>query len=192
MNFFGNPYVGTFRMTLSTAHFWFTLFLTIVILIVPIVAIRFYYVDTHPTLSDRVRLRQRLSHLRTRPSEPTLRISSVRRSSRRSIRSGYAFAHQEGFGRLIMSGKIMKKSKSNTFCNNLHGTPKAQNHHWVNKTNNSREKGSPSTVEVWCSYKIYYILSAFLRALYDELHFLITKPDKIILMSAVEILPNFE
>lgn len=148
MNFFGNPYVGTFRMTLSTAHFWFTLFLTIVILIVPIVAIRFYYVDTHPTLSDRVRLRQRLSHLRTRPSEPTLRISSVRRSSRRSVRSGYAFAHQEGFGRLIMSGKIMKKSKSNTFANNLHGTPKAQNHHWVNKTNNSREKGSPSTVEV--------------------------------------------
>ncbi|KAF8787869.1 putative phospholipid-transporting ATPase IM like protein [Argiope bruennichi] len=146
MNFFGNPYVGTFRMTLSTAHFWFTLFLTIVILLVPIVAIRFYYVDTHPTLSDRVRLRQRLSHLRTRPSEPTLRISSVRRSSRRSVRSGYAFAHQEGFGRLIMSGKIMKKSKSSNFTNNLHATPK-QNH-WNSRSNNGRDRGSPSTVEV--------------------------------------------
>ncbi|XP_015918063.1 probable phospholipid-transporting ATPase IM isoform X1 [Parasteatoda tepidariorum] len=147
MNFFGNPYVGTFRMTLSTAHFWFTLFLTIAILVVPIVAIRFYYVDTHPTLSDRVRMRQRLSDLRTRPSEPTLRISSVRRSSRRSVRSGYAFAHQEGFGRLIMSGKIMKKSKSSNLTNNLHSTPKHQNH-WNHKTNNVREKGSPSTVEV--------------------------------------------
>lgn len=28
--------------------------------------------------------------------------------SRRSVRSGYAFAHQEGFGRLITSGKIMR------------------------------------------------------------------------------------
>lgn len=28
------------------------------------------------------------------------------RHKRRSIRSGYAFAHQEGFGRLITSGKM--------------------------------------------------------------------------------------
>ena len=28
---------------------------------------------------------------------------------RRSVRSGYAFAHQEGFGRLITSGRIMKQ-----------------------------------------------------------------------------------
>lgn len=148
-NFIGNQYVGTFRMTLSTAHFWFTLFLTLAILLVPIVAIRFYYVDTHPTLSDRVRLRQRRTHLRSRPSEPTLRISSVRRSSRRSVRSGYAFAHQEGFGRLIMSGKIMKKSKSGNFVNNLHLTPKFT-HPWSVKSNSvcAREKGSPSAVEV--------------------------------------------
>lgn len=30
--------------------------------------------------------------------------------SRRSVRSGYAFAHQEGFGRLITSGKIMRSN----------------------------------------------------------------------------------
>lgn len=36
-----------------------------------------------------------------------LRTPSARHK-RRSIRSGYAFAHQEGFGRLITSGKIMK------------------------------------------------------------------------------------
>ena len=29
---------------------------------------------------------------------------------RRSVRSGYAFAHQEGFGRLITSGKMMRQS----------------------------------------------------------------------------------
>lgn len=37
-----------------------------------------------------------------------LRTPSAR-PSRRSLRSGYAFAHQEGFGRLITSGKIMRK-----------------------------------------------------------------------------------
>lgn len=31
---------------------------------------------------------------------------------RRSIRSGYAFAHQEGFGRLITSGKIMRTPRN--------------------------------------------------------------------------------
>lgn len=38
------------------------------------------------------------------------------RHKRRSIRSGYAFAHQEGFGRLITSGKIMRTPRnSETF-----------------------------------------------------------------------------
>ena len=31
---------------------------------------------------------------------------------RRSVRSSYAFAHQEGFGRLITSGKIMRQPPS--------------------------------------------------------------------------------
>lgn len=41
-----------------------------------------------------------------------LRTASARRS-RRSLRSGYAFAHQEGFGKLITSGKIMRKTVLN-------------------------------------------------------------------------------
>jgi hypothetical protein len=45
---------------------------------------------------------------RSRQSQDILRTPSTRRT-RRSIRSGYAFAHQEGFGRLITSGKIMRK-----------------------------------------------------------------------------------
>nr|XP_032514835.1 probable phospholipid-transporting ATPase IM isoform X3 [Danaus plexippus plexippus]XP_032514836.1 probable phospholipid-transporting ATPase IM isoform X3 [Danaus plexippus plexippus] len=39
---------------------------------------------------------------------PAPRTPSARRA-RRSVRSGYAFAHQEGFGRLITSGKIMRR-----------------------------------------------------------------------------------
>lgn len=123
-NLIKNQYLGCLRMTLSTGHFWFTLFLTLAILLIPVIAIRFYNVNVNPTLSDRCRLKQRLSRLRTRPIEhnPMRRRSSVRRS-RRSIRSGYAFAHQEGFGRLITSGKLVQKnsirSNSSTIPNSL-------------------------------------------------------------------------
>ena len=108
-NFIGNQYLGCLRMTLSTGHFWFTLFLTLAILLIPVIAIRFYNVAVNPTLSDRCRLKQRLSRLKTRPMEPQFRRRSSIRRSRRSIRSGYAFAHQEGFGRLITSGKLVQK-----------------------------------------------------------------------------------
>lgn len=42
---------------------------------------------------------------RNRESHDVMRTPSARHK-RRSIRSGYAFAHQEGFGRLITSGKM--------------------------------------------------------------------------------------
>ncbi|OQR66124.1 putative phospholipid-transporting ATPase ID-like [Tropilaelaps mercedesae] len=107
----GNTYMASLRVTLGTPQFWFVACLTVTILMLPVVAFRFFYVDVFPTLSDRVRLKQRLQRIKARPSEPqmTTTARSLRRS-RRSIRSGYAFAHQEGFGRLIMSGKIMKKN----------------------------------------------------------------------------------
>lgn len=93
---------------MNEANFWFTTVLTVTILMIPVLAWRFYFVDVFPTLSDRVRLKQRLAQLRSRQSQDVLRTPSARRT-RRSIRSGYAFAHQEGFGRLITSGKIMRK-----------------------------------------------------------------------------------
>lgn len=49
-----------------------------------------------------------MTQMRSRHSSDVLRTPSARRA-RRSLRSGYAFAHQEGFGRLITSGKIMRK-----------------------------------------------------------------------------------
>lgn len=109
-------------MTLSSGQFWFTLFLVLAILLVPVVANRFYHTAVHPTLSDRCRFKQRISRLRTRPSEPQMRRRSSVRRSRRSIRSGYAFAHQEGFGRLIMSGKIMKTKTKSSYNLNVPGT----------------------------------------------------------------------
>lgn len=105
-------YLAVFRKALSTPLFWFTLFLVLVILLVPVIAYRFYKLDVEPTLADRCRYIQRMSRRRTKPAEPQLRRYSSTRKSRRSIRSGYAFSHQEGFGNLITSGKIIKSSAS--------------------------------------------------------------------------------
>lgn len=121
-------YVGVFRKALSTPIFWFTLALALVILLVPIVAYRFYKLDVAPTLADRCRFVQQLARRRAKSgaggpfaggpggerADPNLllRRRSSTRKSRRSIRSGYAFSHQEGFGNLITSGQLIKSSAS--------------------------------------------------------------------------------
>lgn len=99
----GGPYVGSLTVALTQATFWFTALLTAIILIVPVVSWRLACAITRPTLAERLRARQRW-----RTSAPAPRTPSARRA-RRSVRSGYAFAHQEGFGRLITSGKIMRR-----------------------------------------------------------------------------------
>ena len=93
---------------MSEATFWFTAVISVIMLVIPVLSWRFFFIDVRPTLSDRVRLKQRLVQMRTRQSQDIARTPSTRRT-RRSLRSGYAFAHQEGFGRLITSGKIMRK-----------------------------------------------------------------------------------
>ena len=58
--------------------FWFTSLLTTVVLLLPVVAWRFYRSDVHPTLADRVRLLQRHSQIKPRDGE--FRPFSGRRS----------------------------------------------------------------------------------------------------------------
>uniref|UniRef100_A0A182Q512 Phospholipid-transporting ATPase n=1 Tax=Anopheles farauti TaxID=69004 RepID=A0A182Q512_9DIPT len=102
------PYVGSLTQAMKEATFWFTTVLTVIVLMIPVLASRFYFVDVFPSLPDKIRRQQRLALLRSRQSSDVLRTPSARKA-RRSLRSGYAFAHQEGFGRLITSGKIMRK-----------------------------------------------------------------------------------
>ena len=120
-SFIGNQYLGCLRMALSSAQFWFTLILTLGILLIPMIAIRFYTFNLYPTLSDKVRLKQRLTRFKSAvksqlPPMYARRKSSIRRS-RRSVRSAYAFSHQEGFGTLIMSGKLAQKPSITRYNN---------------------------------------------------------------------------
>ncbi|XP_046677683.1 phospholipid-transporting ATPase ID isoform X2 [Homalodisca vitripennis] len=109
--------LGSLLYAMQEPVFWLTTLLTSTILMVPGVAWRFYFTDVYPTLADRVRLKQRVTKRRSRVSE-TMTVTQSARRHRRSIRSGYAFAHEEGFGRLITSGKLMKRvpPRTNLSC----------------------------------------------------------------------------
>ncbi|GAB1604721.1 phospholipid-transporting ATPase ID-like isoform X1 [Argonauta hians] len=105
---FGYSYQGVAATVFTTTQFIFCLILTCVILLVPILAYRFHTLDTHPTLSDQVRMKQRMTKTKSRSQNFNVGRQSTIRRSQRSVRSGYAFAHQEGFGQLITSGLNMR------------------------------------------------------------------------------------
>ncbi|NWI17791.1 AT8B2 ATPase, partial [Crypturellus soui] len=96
---------GSAQNTLAQPAVWLTIALTTVVCIVPVVAFRFLKLDLKPQLSDTVRYTQ-LVRKKQKGQQRFLRRGG-RGGSRRS---GYAFAHQEGFGELIMSGKNMRLS----------------------------------------------------------------------------------
>lgn len=97
------PFVGNARHSLTQMCVWLVILLTTVASVMPVLAFRFLKVDLFPTLSDQIRQWQK-AQKKARPLRS--RRPHTRRSSSR--RSGYAFAHQEGYGELITSGKNMR------------------------------------------------------------------------------------
>uniref|UniRef100_A0A9J8AK36 Phospholipid-transporting ATPase n=1 Tax=Cyprinus carpio carpio TaxID=630221 RepID=A0A9J8AK36_CYPCA len=88
-------FLGSAHNTLGQPVVWLTIALATVISIAPVLAFRFLKLDLKPQLSD----------TKKRNGSALGRLG--RGGSRRS---GYAFAHQEGFGELITSGKNMRLS----------------------------------------------------------------------------------
>uniref|UniRef100_A0A671X279 Phospholipid-transporting ATPase n=1 Tax=Sparus aurata TaxID=8175 RepID=A0A671X279_SPAAU len=99
-------FVGSAQSTLLQPVVWLTIALATAICIVPVLAFRFLKVDLKPQLSDTVRYTQLVRQKKRKPIGRSGRLGA-RGGSRRS---GYAFAHQEGFGELITSGKNMRLS----------------------------------------------------------------------------------
>uniref|UniRef100_A0AAZ3QB07 Phospholipid-transporting ATPase n=1 Tax=Oncorhynchus tshawytscha TaxID=74940 RepID=A0AAZ3QB07_ONCTS len=95
-------FVGSAQSTLVQPLVWLTIVLATVICIVPVLAFRFLKLDLKPQLSDTVRYTQLVRQKTRKPGR-----LGARGGFRRS---GYAFAHQEGFGELITSGKNMRLS----------------------------------------------------------------------------------
>uniref|UniRef100_A0A8C7Y7X3 Phospholipid-transporting ATPase n=1 Tax=Oryzias sinensis TaxID=183150 RepID=A0A8C7Y7X3_9TELE len=101
-------FVGSAQNTLLQPVVWLTIALATAICIVPVLAFRFLKLDLKPQLSDTVRKPNMGGVWRGTGSVSEGRLGA-RGGSRRS---GYAFAHQEGFGELITSGKNMRLSKA--------------------------------------------------------------------------------
>ncbi|XP_050987063.1 phospholipid-transporting ATPase ID isoform X2 [Labeo rohita] len=113
-------FLGSAHNTLGQPVVWLTIALATVICIAPVLAFRFLKLDLKPQLSDTVRYTQLVLQKKRKPAGRAGRGvggagvasgSSLGRLGRGgSRRSGYAFAHQEGFGELITSGKNMRLS----------------------------------------------------------------------------------
>ncbi|XP_070768628.1 phospholipid-transporting ATPase ID [Enoplosus armatus] len=112
-------FVGSAQSTLMQPVVWLTIALATAICIVPVLAFRFLKVDLKPQLSDTVRYTQLMRQKKRKPVGRSVggvwhgvgSVSEGRLGARGSSRrSGYAFAHQEGFGELITSGKNMRLS----------------------------------------------------------------------------------
>uniref|UniRef100_A0A4W6FUG5 Phospholipid-transporting ATPase n=1 Tax=Lates calcarifer TaxID=8187 RepID=A0A4W6FUG5_LATCA len=107
-------FVGSAQSTLLQPVVWLTIALATAICIVPVLAFRFLKLDLKPQLSDTL-VRQKKRKPVGRSVGGAWRgmgsVSEGRLGARGgSRRSGYAFAHQEGFGELITSGKNMRLS----------------------------------------------------------------------------------
>ncbi|XP_047196670.1 phospholipid-transporting ATPase ID [Hippoglossus stenolepis] len=112
-------FVGSAQSTLLQPVVWLTIALATAICIVPVLAFRFLKLDLKPQLSDTVRYTQLVRQKKRKPVGRSVgsawrgmgSVSEGRLGARGgSRRSGYAFAHQEGFGELITSGKNMRLS----------------------------------------------------------------------------------
>uniref|UniRef100_A0A8C7FJX5 Phospholipid-transporting ATPase n=1 Tax=Oncorhynchus kisutch TaxID=8019 RepID=A0A8C7FJX5_ONCKI len=110
-------FIGSAQSTLVQPLVWLTIVLATVICIVPVLAFRFLKLDLKPQLSDTVRYTQLVRQKTRKPAGRCMggvRVGGVpegRLGARGGFRrSGYAFAHQEGFGELITSGKNMRLS----------------------------------------------------------------------------------
>ncbi|KAJ8354717.1 hypothetical protein SKAU_G00222840 [Synaphobranchus kaupii] len=114
-------FAGSAQNTLVQPVVWLTIALATVVCIVPVLAFRFLKLDLKPQLSDTVRYTQLVRQKKRKPGGRGGRGASGgvgglgggalgRLGRAGSRRSGYAFAHQEGFGELITSGKNMRLS----------------------------------------------------------------------------------
>uniref|UniRef100_A0AAQ5Y6F4 Phospholipid-transporting ATPase n=1 Tax=Amphiprion ocellaris TaxID=80972 RepID=A0AAQ5Y6F4_AMPOC len=103
-------FVGSAQSTLLQPVVWLTIALATAICIVPVLAFRFLKLDLKPQLADTKR-RKPVGRSVGGPWRGVGSVSEGRLGARGgSRRSGYAFAHQEGFGELITSGKNMRLS----------------------------------------------------------------------------------
>ena len=103
-------YYGMQFEVYGNGAFWFCLFLVLAVTITPRLCYYFIENELYPSLSDLVRRQE--AHKRLQTSLSPLKEFKPRLVRRRSSkRSSYAFAHQEGFGKIVMSPATFFRKK---------------------------------------------------------------------------------
>lgn len=103
-------YSGVAYEVIATANFWFYLPLATVIALTPTMVSRLITLYRYPTYIDFVRLKEKKAGRRIFKRKNMPKRS---RSARSMKRTGYAFSHMEGFGKLITSGHIFGMNREN-------------------------------------------------------------------------------
>ncbi|XP_033107552.1 probable phospholipid-transporting ATPase IM [Anneissia japonica] len=129
-------FIGSARIMSTMPTFWFSMPLVCVILLMPVAGKRAISMDVAPTLAEKVRMLQQreaqqakedkdnvvelkslkridgdmngkvIKNDRPKSRKDSVREEGISRKRPQSAGSGYAFSHQEGFGRMITSGTI--------------------------------------------------------------------------------------
>lgn len=87
----GGPYAGSLMIAMEGPPFWLTALICVIVSMMLVLAIRFHGRVVNPGLADRIQLKGKLEK-KSKSSEGATRTPSAKRP-RRSLRSGYAFAH---------------------------------------------------------------------------------------------------
>lgn len=53
----GGPYVGSLTQAMKDLTFWATMFITVTVIVAPVLAYKFYLLDVCPSLSDMVSIK---------------------------------------------------------------------------------------------------------------------------------------
>lgn len=101
-------YFGVQYQVFGNPAFWLYLALVTIVTLLPSIATNFVRAEVSPRYSDAVRRKeQNREPTRLRPKEfrPKLNLR------RKSFRTNYAFSHQEGFGKIVMTPKSFFRKK---------------------------------------------------------------------------------
>ena len=102
-------YYGMQFEVYGNGTFWLCMLLVLVVCTIPRLSYYFIQNELYPSMSDTVRRKEAHMKPSTRASITEFKPQLTRRRS--SKRSSYAFAHQEGFGKIVMSPATFLRRK---------------------------------------------------------------------------------
>ncbi|CAF1032642.1 unnamed protein product, partial [Brachionus calyciflorus] len=119
---FDSSLVGVADLAFKTPSFWLSIILSTTILVLPSIAIEFFRSSKLPILKEKIEKIELPKNYLLMKKLWNKRVSLVSKTSFRSVKSGYAFCHTEGFGKLIQNGIMVSRFDLLTTDRSLNNT----------------------------------------------------------------------